>query len=251
MKKYLFLAYNFAIEAGRKVFTVISGDTECIVCGDSTSVLPLCRECRKKFFSVASIDSGLCKICGKQLISENEICMECREEALLNSVDGAFPLFSYRLWNASLLRRWKLEGERVFSGFLAGLLDERLAQLKKKFGDFAVVPVPPRPGKIRREGWDQIEELCTFLEYRYGWNVMRLLVRNTNVEQKTLDRRQRMKMIGKAYSLNAKKASSVPETVCIVDDVLTTGSTAEACAQELKKYGCRRVLVISLFCVDR
>lgn len=168
----------------------------------------------------------------------------------MNSVDGAFPLFSYRLWNASLLCRWKLEGERVFSGFLAGLVNERLEQLRNSVGEFAVVPVPPRPGKIRREGWDQIEELCTFLEYRFDWNVMRLLVRNSNVEQKTLDRSQRMEMIGKAYSLNAK-VKTVPETVCIIDDVLTTGSTAEACAQVLKKNGCRRVLVVSLFCVDR
>lgn len=113
-----------------------------------------------------------------------------------------------------------------------------------------IVPVPPRPGKIREKGWDQVEEVCTFLEYRYGWNVRRILKRLSAVQQKSLDRNHRMEMIGKAYTVR-DKVKSVPGLVCLVDDVLTTGSTLESCGRLLKDLGCELVIAVSLFIVDR
>lgn len=213
-------------------------------------MVPVCGGCKEKFYSIPEVCSGICRICGKQLISEKELCMECREQVVLEQVDGMFPLFSYRLWNTNLLCRWKLEGERAISGFFAELVNERLSQIRKEKGDFVIVPVPPRPGKIRKEGWDQIEELCTFLEFRYNWKVRRILQRHTNVQQKTLDRSQRIEMIGKAYSMR-DKVIDVPENVCLVDDVLTTGSTIQCCAKELKDHGSKRVYGVALFSVDR
>jgi len=44
---------------------------------------------------------------------------------------------------------------------------------------------------------------------------------------------------------------SVPAAVAIVDDVLTTGSTADALARELKRAGCRRVEVWAVARVSR
>ena len=89
-------------------------------------------------------------MCGKRLVSENEICTECRKSSVLQHTDGVFPLFSYRLWNIDLLCRWKMQEERQLSPFFAGKLASRLRELSNYFSDFAVIPVPPRPGKIRR-----------------------------------------------------------------------------------------------------
>lgn len=235
---------------GRFVFLFLAGGSECAVCGDDTGLLPVCDDCRKKFFAVKPAGLGVCKNCGKELISEDDVCMECRENLLLKNLDGAFPLFSYRLWNTSLLCRWKLEDERIFSDFFAELMNERLSQVCKMMGKFVVVPVPPRPGKIRKKGWDQVDEISRILEFRYGWKVMRILRRHNNIQQKTLERSQRMEMIGKAYSL-AADVKVAPETVCLVDDVLTTGSTIESCAEKLKGSGCKKVFAVTLFSVDR
>ena len=250
MNRLLFLSKYYTACALRLVFSFLAGGGECLVCGAVTSYLCVCDACQKKYFAVKSLDSGMCRFCGKELISEDDVCMECRENVVLKHLDGTFPLFSYRLWNTSLLCRWKLEGERSFSSFFAKLMSERLIQLGKREGDFVIVPVPPRPGKIRSEGWDQVDELVSFLECLYCFKVRKLLVRHTNVEQKTLDRSQRMEMIGKAYSLNAKVVE-VPEKVCLIDDVLTTGSTIETCAEVLKNAGCKKVFAVTLFSVDR
>lgn len=183
------------------------------------------------------------------LVSENGVCTECRRSPVLQSTDGVFPLFSYRLWNVDVLCRWKLHEERQLSSFFAEKIAVRLAEVLRNFPDAVIVPVPPRPGKIQREGWDQIQELSEFLEFEYDFPVMRILKRSSSAEQKKLDRTGRLAAVGKSYSLQPG-IFAVPETVCLLDDVVTTGSTLESCAVALKTGGAKTVFAVTLFSVD-
>ena len=118
---------------------------------------------------VRVMEKERCECCGRELISMKGKCMICRENPVLKSTDCVIPLFSYRLWNRELMFRWKMQEERNFSPLFAKLLCEVLRKTENKI----IVPVPPRKGKIRKNGWDQIEELCCFLEKRYGFRVLR------------------------------------------------------------------------------
>lgn len=221
----------------------------CEICGKPCGFdSPVCKICEKKFFDTALIENGCCSVCGKRLVSEREICMECRGERILKSTDGVYPLFNYLLWNKNLLFRWKLSGERRFSEFFANLVYCRVLQLKEKYGDFVIVPVPPRAGKLKLKGWDQILELSVFLEVKHGLKVQRILERRSSEQQKKLDRSERLKTISSAYCLK-KNVSSVPEKVCLIDDVLTTGATIESCASILKQAGVNKFFAITLFTV--
>lgn len=118
-----------------------------------------------------------------------------------------------------------------------------------------VVPVPPRPGKIKKKGWDQIDELCFYLKNIYGVKVYKVLERLSKKQQKKLSRDERLQLIKKGYVLkNNKKIKSflqnIPEKIVLIDDVMTTGSTIEACAEALKTAGVKTVVVITLFIVD-
>lgn len=168
----------------------------------------------------------------------------------MKMLDGAFPIFSYRLWNESLLCRWKLSGERALSDFFACCVKKRLEDLKNILGDFSVVPVPPRKGKVRKEGWDQIQELSRFLKFLYDVPVSELLERNSFVQQKTLSREERLSTIESAYSLKRNLKIPVPERVVIIDDVMTTGSTLEGIAKILKQNGAKEVYGLTIFTVD-
>ena len=210
----------------------------------------------EKHFSVKRImEKERCSCCGKELVSMKEKCMVCREKPVLTSTDRVLTLFSYRLWNRELMFRWKMLGERNFSPLCAKLLCEVL----RKMGESVLIPVPPRKGKIRKNGWDQIEELCTFLEKRYGFKVLKILERNSSKQQKKLSRIQRLESIKSAYSLCSSKvidralkpfSGRLPSSVCITDDVCTTGSTLESCAEILKKEGITVVNAVTLFTVD-
>ncbi len=258
----MFNAKQEFLKYARNCFSLVFSESSCLVCGGAAGALPLCAPCRARYFSVGKHDGSLCRRCGKQLISEAGLCLECRELDGISALDGVFPLFSYRLWNTEVLCRWKLGGERSFSPFFARLMSERIRQIaaltlssctsgrSEEFRKLIVVPVPPRPGKIRRVGWDQVEELAMFLECTYGFSVCRLLRRSSSVEQKSLSRRGRLDTIGKSYRLG-KKVGRLPERVCLVDDVLTTGATLEGCAAVLKNAGVEKVYAATLFSVDR
>ena len=173
--------------------------------------------------------------------------MICREKPVLVSTDGLIPLFSYRLWNRELMFRWKSQEEREFSSIFARLLCQGL----RMTGDKVLVPVPPRKGKIRKKGWDQINDLTHILKYFY--------VRNTSNQQKKLSRSQRLESIKSAYSLCSKEllehalkpfSGQLPESLCLIDDVCTTGSTIESCAAILKAAGVKKVRAFTLFTVD-
>ncbi len=132
-------------------------------------------------------------------------------------------------------------------------------QALKKLDYKIIVPVPPRKGKIRKNGWDQINDLCLFLEKLYGYKVLKLLDRHSLKQQKKLNREERLETIKSAYSLVPQKKLSkelkktggnLPAEVCLLDDVCTTGATIEACAKILKEVGIEKVNVITLFIVD-
>ena len=195
-------------------------------------------------------------MCGKALVSEDTLCMQCRDKRILFHTDIVLPLFSYRLWNKTLLFRWKIAGERNLSEFFADIFS---STLRKFFADdFAIVPVPPRKGKIHTKGWDQIEDVCYFLEKKYGFKIFRLLFRESNQEQKQLGREGRVENIGKSYRM--KNESSIkkiiqrygyfPKKVILIDDVLTTGASIESCARALKDAGVQTVNALTLFIVD-
>ena len=83
--------------------------------------------------------------------------------------------------------------------------------------------------------------------------------RNTTEQQKKLHKKERLETISCAYQVEEEKIISrelkrvnnvLPEKVCLVDDVCTTGATIESCAEILKKMGIETVDVITLFVVD-
>lgn len=247
---------NFCSAVLRLFFNYLNSGYECVVCGKRTYIFPVCKGCTNEHFNVTErMLVKRCRICGKELFSCNEVCLQCRENAILKHVDFALSLFSYRLWNRELMFMWKSSGIRALSDFFAKSLAEALL----KMDVCVIVPVPPRPGKIKEKGWDQIDELTSILKYRYGFKVFDVLERKTTGEQKKLDRNERLDTIGKSYFLKDEKLLKktlkkfndiIPERVCVLDDVCTTGSTLESCAALLKSMNVKEVHALTLFTVD-
>lgn len=240
----------------RSFFSLLNNGKPCVVCGGYAFVYPVCRKCISKHFSLDdALNEKRCNVCGKVLISTDDTCSRCRDERILTHTNNVLPLFSYRLWNKELLYKWKIMGERSVSSLFAYFVYKAL----NKLNDEIVVPVPPRKGKIKKNGWDQVDEICSFLKNRYGIKVLKLLKRNTTEQQKKLHKKERLETISCAYQVEEEKIiirelkrvnNILPKKVCLVDDVCTTGATIESCAKILKKIGIETVDVITLFVVD-
>ena len=247
IKKSFFILKNNFDNASRKLITIFAEPQNCICCGKMCYSLPLCKTCYQTQLSNINFDNR-CSVCGKELISEKDICLECRQEKVLTHADFVFPIHSYKLWKKDLLFLWKMKNTKHLSELFAKIVD---AVIRHFFNEknIYLVPVPPRPGKIKEKGWDQIADLCKYLQYIHGYNVINLLKRINIEEQKSLNRSQRLSHIEKSYEYNSK-VKIPPDEVILIDDILTTGATTEACSKILKEKGIKKVNVITLFYAD-
>ncbi|MCI6663353.1 MAG: hypothetical protein MSL09_03935 [Spirochaetia bacterium] len=251
MKLFQMLSHFFA-----SCLSLLTGGQECLCCGNLSLWSPLCPECQREKLFRWTPKSQRCICCGKELISEIEVCTLCRNQRLLTHTTQVLPIHSYRLWKKDLLFSWKTAGMRQLSPVLAQLMASFLQNEWEDLKGIPLVPVPPRKGKIRQRGWDQVQELCQYLKNYHGFQVFPLLERKTVEQQKKLDRQGRLENLGKSYSLakkftkeSVKKEIQLPKKVILIDDILTTGVTLETCARALREAGVEDVYGCTLFYV--
>jgi ComF family protein len=200
----------------------------------------LCEQCGDSL----KINSGVkCNICGKPLISEREMCLSCRngEE---HSYDRLWTLFPYTGKFRSLLSAYKFQKRLSLANFFAEKVIE-IIKTEPLLKEAYIVPVPPRPGKIKESGWDQVDYLIKMIKKLEKENVRvnLCLKRGKSMVQKRLNRKERAENLKGRIYLN----KAVQKTVLIIDDVITTGSTMEICANTLKEGGAEKVYGLCLF----
>jgi len=99
-----------------------------------------------------------------------------------------------------------------------------------------LVPVPLSPARRRERGFNQAELLARALSARLGWEVRDLLLRRPGGRrQARLGRRERSRNVEGRFRRrsSARLPAGEPPRVLLVDDVITTGATAVACARAL------------------
>jgi ComF family protein len=231
----------------------------CVLCGETLAgreetLYGLCDPCRTKlgFFAGAG---GMehCDRCGRPLISEMGRCLPCRKQGEWFCEKTAV-VYPYSGKYRKLLGEYKFGGNRALGVFLAERLREACARLLAVepgiAGDIGqgargfppLVPIPPRPGKLRKTGWDQVEYLARLLK-REGLPVYRCLKRLPSRSQKKLNREERLRNLRDRFIVTRQ----TPATAILFDDVITTGATLEACAGALKNAGTEKVFAVCLF----
>ena len=231
----------------------------CLLCKNkSEGGLALCSHCIQTEFKpyIGSADSedtreadARCKRCGKILISEQEYCTRCRpsDDETAKKPESAcnriFTLFPYIGLGQKVLPVWKNNSIRTFSTVFAPLIHNFLTGYPELM-NIPLVPVPPRPKKLREKGWDQIEDLVNDLSVYPQLMIYRCLKRQDGIPQKKLSKTDRAVNLQGKIKLAVK---TVPDKLILLDDVMTTGATLEACARTLKVAGCKEVYGLCLF----
>jgi ComF family protein len=216
--------------------------------------LPLCDECFSRILKLKiarkgeSTGENFCRICSRPLISEKSICRGCREKTY--SFTSNRSIFSYSLGGGELIRAYKFRKNRALALLFADLAAELIEDAFSE--TLPIVPAPPRRHVRRMQGWEHVEEISGLLEKHHGKAILRLLKRKGGKEQKSLDyagRRDNMRgnILIKERKRRFTENSSDGISECIfLDDVFTTGATADESARVLKRYGFNTVHVITL-----
>ena len=227
-------------------FSFLSFPKKCEYCNNSCYSIPLCKKCQERLQK--EISQKRCKRCGKELFFEINLCTKCRkEDSLFFEFESVFPVFTYVLQKKRLLYLWKVANNRFMVYFFAKILANIL---KEKYKDIPIIPVPPRPNKIKEKGWDQIDDLVSILEKKYKFSVIKLLARKSKNQQKKLSKEDRIIESQNSYEPKKDiKLEKIPKEVIWLDDVITTGSTILSCKKALNQFGIEKVHGVSLFMV--
>lgn len=198
----------------------------------------LCSRC---FRAIRRLEEPLCARCGRQLAFRHDRCT-CRRRlphlARLRSAAAYEPPLS------AAVHRFKYGGWRALGPPLAALLAARLAV--DGLPAAAVLAVPLHQGRLRHRGYNQSEELARGLRRRLGLTAPpgRLVRVRDTPPQVGLDRLRRLRNVEGAFAWSGPPGEGEP--VLLVDDVVTTGATLEACAAALAAAGFGRISGITL-----
>jgi ComF family protein len=131
----------------------------------------------------------------------------------------------------------------LFGRWLADAGKELLAQAE------VIVPVPLTRWRLLARRFNQAAILAQELSRRTGLAADPLLLQRTRFTstQVGLTHDQRRRNVAGAFKVSpGRRHRVVGRNVLLVDDVITTGATAEACARALKRAGAARVEVLAL-----
>jgi ComF family protein len=174
-------------------------------------------------------------------------CALCRNG--LRGFDAAYCFGSYEGTLRALVHLYKYGRIQTLSQPLASLLAAALP-LDERFD--AVIPVPLHWRKQWQRGFNQSDLLARAIARRRGIPVVRALrrVRSTQT-QAGLSNTERRKNVAAAFQCRRSGQTLAGRRVLLIDDVMTTGSTAAACARVLKQAGVAKVVLLTVARVDR
>jgi ComF family protein len=138
------------------------------------------------------------------------------------------------------LQRLKYGGAARLAVPLAGAALPALEALLTLAGPQPLVPVPVHPARLRQRGYNQARLLADELGRAAGLQVIDLLERRRETaRQHGLGRVARLHNLRGAFAV--RDGHRAPATAILVDDILTTSATLEACAQTLRRAGSKHV----------
>lgn len=234
----------------RGIFTAFF-PSDCRFCSTpltNISRLPVCARC---LLLMTPLTGATCEICGERLsgvsISQNQVCPPCQE--LRPHFNKAVAYGAYDGELRELIHLLKYEQVEPAAGVLGRMLAQAIQKLGQIADPILVVPVPLYRSKRRERGFNQAE-LISRVALKSAALSCELRVdvlerTRPTASQIGLTRPQRFENIRGAFRvphLNRVAGRSI----LVVDDVLTTGTTASECARILRKAGAEKVWVATV-----
>ena len=200
----------------------------CVGCGREGNYI--CDSCRQ---SLSRILPPICPRCGKPQ-SDGMLCPACDDEN--PGIDGIRSPFVFDSVIRQAIHELKYRNLRALAIPMAGLLHDYI--LENPVPGEVLVPVPLHRKRLRERGYNQSGLLAKQLGKLTGSPVIDdCLIRqhHTPPQARTTNIDERRQNVVNAFSCSSEKLQG--KKVILIDDVTTSGTTLNACAETLKKSG--------------
>lgn len=207
----------------------------CLVCNRDGNYI-----CRKCFFEMYPLYQLTCPVCDKATY-KSLVHSECKDKI---NFEGLYYLVPYGNQFHDIIETVKYKYCFAICDFLGKLLAINFRTNFKLEENYVVTSVPIHKSKMRSRGFNQAELIGKAFAKELGLSYQNLLIRNRKTQtQVGMDRSERIRNLKNCFEF---KSENVPQSVILVDDIYTTGTTVKECSEILKNYGVQRVLVAVL-----
>jgi ComF family protein len=212
-----------------------------IPAADSLHICPTCRD------KLPLVLSPLCPVCGIPFEGKgsDHICGSCITHP--PHFDAAHANFLYEGPIRELIHSFKYNRNTHLRYPLALLTLEGLHPTVSTHAPHLIAPVPLHRSRLRQRGFNQAVLIGSELSRQLSLQMLPdVLVRTRRTEpQIDLTAAERRLNVKGAFSV--KRADTVTgKRILLLDDVMTTGSTMDECAKELKKAGADSVIAVTV-----
>ena len=230
----------------RPVYIWLKNNHHCLLCDEvADGTTPVCLACETELPWLGDH----CQRCAVPLPAAGMTCGQCLMQP--PAFERVVAPWTYNFPIDSLITRFKHSAKWPYGHLLGDLLAQ---SLQHRFNEDlprpdVLVPVPMSTRRLRQRGFNQAAMLARWLSERLDVPIdERLLLRpqDTNAQQ-DLNAEARKRNMHHAFAL-ASDASVKGRHLALVDDVLTTGATAQALALLLLDAGASRV---DVYCLAR
>lgn len=243
------LPYNFkkyVQNAGQYVLHILLPRV-CFGCGCDlkwNAAAPLCPTCENGLVLPGPL---ICQRCGVVLKSGGAHCFHCRgSKADKYKCKIIRSACNFNEFSRGLVHALKYQGATYVAPYMGGVMAHRFGMLPELTRVNLVLPVPLFAARQKKRGYNQSELLAREFCKQTGLvldTTSLVRVRDTGSQTK-LGRQARVTNMSGAFAVK-NSAAVKGKTVLLIDDVATTGSTLEACAQALRQAGAKRVMAFT------
>lgn len=209
---------------------------ECSGCGREGKWL--CGSCLEK---LSFYQNKYCPICNKESLA-GKLCRNC---ASVYEIDRIFIAGNYKNTIISdLIKKLKFYSVKnislILGDYLYTFLKNNNALREINLSKTIIIPVPLSRKRFNFRGFNQSAQIGKHLAEKYKIPFCEDLKKIKHTKpQSNLSREERLQNLNACFQWSGENLHK--KDILLIDDVITTGSTLNECAKELKKHGARRI----------
>lgn len=188
---------------------------------------------------------SLCAACTQSLI-------HAKPTNKTKGIDEFFAFFAYEGAAKNTISKWKYHADMAAQKAILNCIEPQIKNLKPLIPvEACFIPIPPHPKRLYERGFDPVwtfaRKLLQLLPHaslslKFKDDAL-IRVRHTKA-QASLNHEERLKNLENAFEIKG----NIPSKIILIDDVLTTGATAKACAKVLRQAGAQHIILVTLAC---
>ena len=198
-----------------------------------------CPDCEKQ---LPFNDKAICEHCGRQVVASENYCSTCKESLL--SIDKGRSVFVYDKPISAFIKNAKYDNKKYLLELFARYLSS--AYLKHYFNADYITYIPMTEKALKKRGYNQSQVLANLVGLKVNVEVIGCLEKTKETDrQAKLTKLERLKNLEGAFKV-VKRKEIKDKVILIIDDVTTTGATAENVAKRLKNAGAKTVYLLTV-----